>query len=109
MCIRDRIIAAGEHCYLDYPQLPGQNNRGWMLTYEVQDVYGTFLFLTGLAGALAICLIAVFLHRDGIFYSYRVAMLVLCLGCLFTPFMSDNNTYSSALIFSGYHLSLIHI
>ena len=72
-------------------------------TYEVQDVYGTFLFLAGLAGALAICLIAVFLHRDGIFYSYRVSMLVLCLGCLFTPFMSDNNTYSSALIFSGYH------
>ncbi len=26
------IIAAGEHCYLDYPQLPGQNNRGWMPT-----------------------------------------------------------------------------
>lgn len=72
-------------------------------TYEVQDVHGMFLFLAGLAGALAICVISVFLHRDGIFYSYRVSMLVLCLGCLFTPFMSDANTYSSALIFSGYH------
>ncbi|MFR4803284.1 MAG: hypothetical protein ACLT98_08195 [Eggerthellaceae bacterium] len=33
----------------------------------------------------------------------RVSMLMLCLGCLSTPFMADNNTYSSALIFGGYH------
>ncbi len=44
-----------------------------------------------------------FLQRDSVFFSYRVSMLMLCLGCLSTPFMADNNTYSSALIFGGYH------
>lgn len=72
-------------------------------TYEVQDVFGTYLFLAGFVGALVVCLIAVFLHRDSIFFSYRFAMLMLCLGCLSTPFLADNNTYSSALIFGGYH------
>ena len=72
-------------------------------TYAVQDIFGAYLFLGGFVGVLAICLIAVFLHRDSIFFSYRVSMLMLCLGCLSTPFMSDNNTYSSALIFGGYH------
>ena len=72
-------------------------------TYEVQDIFGTYLFLAGFIGALAICLIAVFLQRDSVFFSYRVSMLMLCLGCLSTPFMADNNTYSSALIFGGYH------
>jgi len=33
------IIAAGEHCYLDYPQLPGQNNRGWMPTTTLEQSY----------------------------------------------------------------------
>lgn len=72
-------------------------------TYEVQDIFGTYLFLAGFIGALAICLIAVFLQRDSVFFSHRVSMLMLCLGCLSTPFMADNNTYSSALIFGGYH------
>ena len=72
-------------------------------TYEVQDIFGTYLFLAGFVGALVVCLIAVFLHRDSIFFSYRFAMLMLCLGCLSTPFLADNNTYSSALIFGGYH------
>lgn len=72
-------------------------------TYDVQDVYGTYLFLAGFLGVLVVCLIGVFLHKDSIFFSYRFAMLVLCLGCLLTPFMKDNNTYSSALIFGGYH------
>lgn len=72
-------------------------------TYEVQDIFGTYLFLAGFIGALAICLIAVFLQRDSVFFSYRVSMPMLCLGCLSTPFMADNNTYSSALIFGGYH------
>ena len=71
--------------------------------YEVQDIFGTYLFLAGFIGALLICLIAVFLHRDSIFYSYRASMLMLCLGCLLTPFMSDNNTYSNAFVFGGYH------
>ena len=40
------IIAAGEHCYLDYPQIPGQDNRGWMPTttlersYKLDPAYG---------------------------------------------------------------------
>ena len=72
-------------------------------TYEVQDIFGTYLFLAGFIGALAVCLIAVFLQRDSVFFSYRVSMPMLCLGCLSTPFMADNNTYSSALIFGGYH------
>ncbi|CAK7024202.1 MAG: hypothetical protein PEGG_00998 [Paraeggerthella hongkongensis] len=72
-------------------------------TYEVQDIFGAYLFLAGFIGALAVCLIAVFLHRDSIFFSYRLSMLMLCLGCLSTPFLADNNTYSSALIFGGYH------
>ena len=72
-------------------------------TYEVQDIFGAYLFLAGFVGGLVICLIAVFLHRDSIFYSYRFAMLMLCLGCLSAPFLADNNTYSSALIFGGYN------
>ena len=72
-------------------------------TYEVQDIFGMFLFVAGFGGSLVICLIAVFLHRDSIFFSYRVSMLMLCLGCLSTPFLADNNTYSNALIFGGYH------
>lgn len=71
-------------------------------TYAVQDIYGTYLFLAGFLAALATALIAVFLHRDSISYTYRLAMLLLCGGCLFTPFMGDNNTYSTALIFGGY-------
>lgn len=72
-------------------------------TYEVQDIFGAYLFLAGFVGVLGICLLAVFLHRDSIFYSYRLSMLMLCLGCLSTPFLADNNTYASALIFGGYH------
>ena len=40
------INAAGEHCYLDYPQIPGQDNRGWMPTttlersYKLDPAYG---------------------------------------------------------------------
>ena len=33
------IIAAGEHCYLDYPQIPGQDNRGWMPTTTLEQSY----------------------------------------------------------------------
>ena len=33
------IIAAGEHCYLDYPQIPGQDNRGWMPTTTLEKSY----------------------------------------------------------------------
>lgn len=72
-------------------------------TYEVQNVFGSYLLLAGFVGALVVLLIAVFLQRDGVFYAYRFAMLMLCLGCLSTPFMADNNTYSYALIFGGYH------
>lgn len=72
-------------------------------TYAVQNVFGSYLLLAGFVGALAVLLIAVFLRRDGVFFAYRFAMLMLCLGCLSTPFMADNNTYSYALIFGGYH------
>lgn len=33
------IIAAGEHCYLDYPQIPGQDNRGWMPVTTLEQSY----------------------------------------------------------------------
>lgn len=33
------IIAAGEHCYLDYPQMPGHDNRGWMPTTTLERSY----------------------------------------------------------------------
>lgn len=71
-------------------------------TYAVQDIYGTYLFLAGFLAALATALIAVFLFRDSVSYTYRLAMLLLCAGCLFTPFMGDNSTYSTAFIFGGY-------
>ncbi|RDB63091.1 helix-turn-helix transcriptional regulator [Eggerthella sinensis] len=72
-------------------------------TFEVQDVYGMYLLAAGFFAMLAVVLIAVFLSRDGVFFAYRFAMLLLCLGCLLTPFMGDNNTYSSAIIFGGYN------
>lgn len=71
--------------------------------FEVQDTYGLCLLLAGFVGALLISLIAVFLQRDGVFFSYRLAMLMICLGCLATPFLGDNSTYSSTLIFGGYN------
>ena len=37
-------------------------------TYEVRDIFGTYLFLAGFIGALAIRLIAVFLQRDSVFF-----------------------------------------
>lgn len=75
--------------------------------YVVQDIYGFYLFLGGFVSALVLCIIVVFHHRDSIFYAYRFAMLLFCLGCLLTPFMTDSNTYSSALIFGGYNCFLV--
>jgi DNA-binding CsgD family transcriptional regulator len=71
-------------------------------TYAVQDIYGVYLLLGGFLAALAVCLIAVFRHNDSIFPVYRVSLTLLCLGCLLTPFMGDNNTYSNAITFGGY-------
>lgn len=40
------ILTPGEYCYLDYPQLPGHSNRGWMprttleQSYRFQPTYG---------------------------------------------------------------------
>lgn len=76
-------------------------------TYQVQDIYGTYLFVAGFLAALGVCIVAVFFHRDGIFHTYRFALLLLCLGCLFTPFMGDNNTYSTALVFAGYNCFVV--
>lgn len=33
------ILTPGEHCYLDYPQLPGQSNRGWMPGITLEQSY----------------------------------------------------------------------
>lgn len=71
--------------------------------YEVQDVYGVYLFLAGLLGVLALAVIALLFSRDSVYFSYRVSMLLVCVGCLLTPFLGDNNTYWSAFVFGGYH------
>lgn len=72
-------------------------------TFQVQDAYGLYLFLAGFMAMLLVALLAVFAHRDSVFFSYRLAMLLICLGCLSTPFLGDNTTYLSAFIFAGYH------
>lgn len=33
------ILTPGEYCYLDYPQLPGHSNRGWMPMTTLQQCY----------------------------------------------------------------------
>jgi DNA-binding CsgD family transcriptional regulator/MFS family permease len=76
-------------------------------TYVVQDMYGIYLFLGGFLAVLAICLIVIFRRHGDVFTVYRISVLLLCLGCLLTPFMSDNNTYSNALIFGGYHCFIL--
>jgi DNA-binding CsgD family transcriptional regulator len=76
-------------------------------TYIVQDSYGLYLLLGGFLATGASCLIAVFRRIDGVFHSYRFSLILFCLGCLLTPFMSDSNTYSNALIFGGYTCFII--
>lgn len=75
---------------------------GGFSLYIVQDVYGLYLLLAGCMATLLLSLIAVLCVRDGIFYAYRFSVLVLCLGCLLTPFLGDNATYFSVLVFAGY-------
>ncbi len=71
-------------------------------TFVVQDVYGLWLFLFGLVACLLLCAVAVFAHRDGVFIGYRVCMMLVCLGCLLTPFVSLNVNVGT-FIFGGYH------
>ena len=71
-------------------------------TFPVQDVYGLWLYLAGLLVSLALAAIAVLLHHDGAFFGYRVCMMLICLGCLLTPFLSQSSNVG-ALIFGGYH------
>jgi DNA-binding CsgD family transcriptional regulator len=71
-------------------------------TYVVQDVYGIYLFLGGFLALLVVCLIVIFREHGDIFALYRFVVLLLCLGSLLAPFMSDSNTYSNAVIFGGY-------
>lgn len=75
---------------------------GGFNAYVVQDAYGIYLLLAGTMATLLLALIALFCVRDGIFYAYRFSVLVLCLGCLLTPFLGDNATYFSTLVFAGY-------
>ena len=75
---------------------------GGFNTYIVQDEYGLFVLLAGFMATLLLSLIAVFCVRDGVFFAYRFSVLTLCLGCLLTPFLGDNSTYFSTLIFAGY-------
>ncbi|MDR1185556.1 MAG: helix-turn-helix transcriptional regulator [Coriobacteriales bacterium] len=76
-------------------------------TYAVQDIYGIYLFLGGFLAVLVICLITLFCGHADIFAAYRFSILLLCLGCLLTPFMSDNYTYSNAVIFGGYNCFIL--
>lgn len=75
---------------------------GGFNAYIVQDAYGIYLLLAGCMATLLLSLIAIFCVRDGIFYAYRFSVLVLCLGCLLTPFLGDNATYFSTIVFAGY-------
>jgi DNA-binding CsgD family transcriptional regulator len=76
-------------------------------TYMVQDIYGIYLFLGGFLAVLGVCLITIFRKHGDIFAIYRFSILLLCLGCLLTPFMSDNYTYSNAIIFGGYNCFIL--
>jgi DNA-binding CsgD family transcriptional regulator len=76
-------------------------------TYMVQDIYGIYLFLGGFLAVLVVCLITIFRKQGDIFAIYRFSILLLCLGCLLTPFMSDNYTYSNAIIFGGYNCFIL--
>lgn len=72
-------------------------------TYAMTETYGFYLLIAGLIAILALALIAVFFSHDSIFYTYRFSILVLCLGCLTTPFLGDNQSYVTVLIFAGYN------
>ncbi len=71
-------------------------------THVVTVDIGMYLLLAGFMATLLLSLIAVFCLRDGVFYAYRFSVLVLCLGCLVTPFLTDGSTYFSTLVFAGY-------
>ena len=75
---------------------------GGFNSYIVSNEYGMYLLLAGCMATLLLSLVVVFCVRDGIFYAYRFSVLVLCLGCLLTPFLGDNATYFSTLVFAGY-------
>lgn len=75
---------------------------GGFNAYVVTDIYGVYLLLAGCMATLLLSLIAALCVRDGIFYAYRFSVLVLCLGCLLTPFLGDESTYFSTLVFAGY-------
>jgi DNA-binding CsgD family transcriptional regulator len=76
-------------------------------SYVVQDIHGIYLFAGGFLAVLVICLTAIFRQRGDIFFAYRFSLLLLCLGCLLTPFLSDSNTYANALTFGGYNCFII--
>lgn len=71
-------------------------------TFAMNDTYGAYLLVAGLIAILIMALIALFFSHDSIFYTYRFSILVLCLGCLTTPFLGDNQSYVTVLIFAGY-------
>lgn len=71
-------------------------------TYAMNDAYGIYLLVAGFVAILGLALIAIFFSHDSIFYTYRFSILVLCLGCLTTPFLGDNQSYVTVLIFAGY-------
>lgn len=71
-------------------------------TFMVQDAYGLWLYLAGLLASLALATIAIFLHHDGTIFGYRFCMLLICLGCLLTPFLAQSSNVG-VLIFGGYH------
>lgn len=75
---------------------------GGFSAYIVQDNYGVYLLLAGSMATLLLSLISVFSVRDGVFFAYRFSVLVLCLGCLLTPFLGHGTTYFSVLVFAGY-------
>ncbi|ACV23734.1 transcriptional regulator MalT [Slackia heliotrinireducens] len=71
-------------------------------TFDVDIGYGVFLLAAGTVAMLAIALISVFCKEDSLSHAYRLAMLVICFGCLLTLFMADSNTHSGGVVFAGY-------
>lgn len=71
-------------------------------TFNVGDEYGVFLFMAGVLSFALMGLIVWRFARDSIFLAYRFTMLLLCLGFLVVPFLSETILGISSIIFAGY-------
>lgn len=70
--------------------------------FSVGEYYDWILL--GIATLCAICmlLICLFVKRDALIMCYRAAIFLAILGCMLTPFMTDDYTYPNAIIAGSY-------